>query len=59
MSKESREGIIYKSPDGLSNLSVQLEDETVWLTQKQLVELTRQRNLQSASILKIFTAMKN
>jgi len=39
MSKEKREVIIYKSPDGLSNLSVQLEDETVWLTQKQLVEL--------------------
>lgn len=39
MSKDNREVIIYKSPDGLSNLSVQLEDETVWLTQKQLVEL--------------------
>lgn len=39
MSLENREVIIYKSPDGLSNLSVQLEDETVWLTQKQLLEL--------------------
>ena len=39
MNKENREVIIYKSADGLSNLSVQLEDETVWLTQKQLVEL--------------------
>ncbi len=39
MSKENSEVIIYKSPDGLSKLSVQLEDETVWLTQKQLVEL--------------------
>jgi len=39
MSKENSEVIIYKSPDGLANLSVQLENETVWLTQKQLVEL--------------------
>lgn len=39
MSKENRDVIIYKSPDGLSNLSVQLENETVWLTQKQMVEL--------------------
>ncbi|MGJ1286135.1 virulence RhuM family protein [Sphingobacterium spiritivorum] len=39
MSKESREVIIYKSADGLSELSVHLENEDVWLTQKQLVEL--------------------
>ncbi len=31
--------IIYKSSDGQSNLSVHLENEDVWLTQKQLVEL--------------------
>ncbi len=39
MSKEKREVIIYKSADGLSELSVHLENEDVWLTQKQLVEL--------------------
>ncbi|TRX43155.1 virulence RhuM family protein [Flavobacterium restrictum] len=39
MSDEKREVIIYKAADGLSELSVQLENETVWLTQKQLVEL--------------------
>ncbi len=39
MSNEKREVIIYKAADGLSELSVQLENETVWLTQKQLVEL--------------------
>ncbi len=33
------EVIIYKSDDGESELSVQLENEDVWLTQKQLVEL--------------------
>jgi hypothetical protein len=32
----SREVIIYKSADGLSELSVHLENEDVWLTQKQL-----------------------
>jgi hypothetical protein len=39
MNKETREVIIYKSADGLSNLSVQLEDETVWLTQDQIAAL--------------------
>jgi len=39
MNKENREVIIYKSTDGLSELSVHLENEDVWLTQKQLVEL--------------------
>lgn len=39
MSKEANEIIIYKSPDGRSELSVHLENENVWLTQKQLVEL--------------------
>lgn len=31
--------IIYKSTDGLAEFSVYLENEDVWLTQKQLVEL--------------------
>ena len=31
--------IIYQSEDGQTNIDVLLEDETVWLTQKQLVEL--------------------
>lgn len=31
--------IIYQSEDGSNNLKVKLEDETVWLTQAQLVEL--------------------
>jgi len=35
----SSEIIIYKSDDGLSELSVHLENEDVWLTQKQLTEL--------------------
>jgi hypothetical protein len=39
MDKENREVIIYRSADGLFELSVHLENEDVWLTQKQLVEL--------------------
>ena len=39
MAKENKEVIIYRSDDGLSELSVHLENEDVWLTQKQLVEL--------------------
>lgn len=31
--------ILYTTKDGLTKIDVQLEDETVWLTQKQLVEL--------------------
>lgn len=39
MRKDTREIIIYKSADGASELSVHLDNEDVWLTQKQLVEL--------------------
>lgn len=31
--------ILYTTEDGTTKVSVQLEDETVWLTQKQMVEL--------------------
>ncbi len=30
---------IYESPDGEIRLNVQLEDETVWLTQAQIAQL--------------------
>ena len=33
--------IIYQSDDGLSQIKVKIQDETVWLTQAQLVELYR------------------
>lgn len=39
MKNKNREVIIYKGADGVSELSVHLENEDVWLTQKQLVEL--------------------
>lgn len=31
--------IIYQSEDGLTNIEVKVEDETVWLTQQQMAEL--------------------
>ena len=31
--------VIYKTKDGLTKINVKFEDETVWLTQAQLVEL--------------------
>lgn len=31
--------LIYQSADGLTNVEVRVQDETVWLTQQQLSEL--------------------
>lgn len=31
--------IIYRSPQGNTKIDVRLQDETVWLTQKQIAEL--------------------
>lgn len=31
--------VIYQSEDGLPHIDVKLEDETIWLTQEQLVNL--------------------
>jgi len=35
----SGEIIIYQSDDGLTQIDVKLEDETIWLTQEQIVNL--------------------
>ena len=31
--------IIYQSDNGLTNIEVKVQDETVWLTQQQMAEL--------------------
>ena len=31
--------IVFQTEDGITKINVQLDNETVWLTQKQLVEL--------------------
>ena len=37
--KNSGDVIIYQSEDGATKINVNLQDETVWLSQQQLVEL--------------------
>ena len=37
--KQLGEVIIYQTDEGLTKLEVKMENETVWLTQAQLVEL--------------------
>ena len=39
MDENKSEIIIYQSEDGLTHIDVRIEDDTVWLTQAQLVEL--------------------
>ncbi|MBP3604170.1 MAG: virulence RhuM family protein [Lachnospiraceae bacterium] len=39
MEERYGEILIYQTEDGLTNINVKIEDETVWLTQQQLVEL--------------------
>jgi len=39
MKEEQGQIIIYQSEDGNTHIDVKIEDETVWLTQNQLVEL--------------------
>lgn len=36
---ELGEILIYQTDDGLTNINVKMQEETVWLTQQQLVEL--------------------
>jgi hypothetical protein len=38
--KEDQKILIYQTPDGKTQIDVRLEDETVWLTQTQMAELT-------------------
>jgi hypothetical protein len=33
--------IIYQTEDGLTNIEVKIQDETVWLTQQQMADLFR------------------
>lgn len=39
MEERYGEILIYQTDDGFTNINVKLQDETVWLTQQQLVEL--------------------
>jgi hypothetical protein len=49
------EVVIYQTPDGVSELDVRLENETVWLTQAQMVALfERDQSVISRHINNIF-----
>ena len=37
--KEDQKIVIYQTEDGQTQIDVRLENETVWLTQAQMVEL--------------------
>ena len=39
MEKNLGEIIIYQTDDGLTNINVKMQDETIWLTQQQMAEL--------------------
>ena len=39
MAENLGEIIIYQTDDGLTNINVKIQDETVWLTQQQMAEL--------------------
>jgi len=39
MEKNKSEILIYQTEDGVTKIDVQMEDETVWLTQAQMLEL--------------------
>ena len=39
MNNNDTEIVIYQSEDGRTKVDVRFEDETVWLTQQQLVDL--------------------
>ena len=55
MAKENGEIVIYKSADGLSDLSVHVEEESVWLSLDQMAALfDRDKSTISRHIKKIF-----
>jgi hypothetical protein len=51
--------IIYQNEDSATKIEVRLEDETVWLTQNQIVEIFESSKQILANILKILLKQKN
>lgn len=46
---------IYRTPDGSSEIEVQIDDNTVWLTQQQLIKLfKRDQSVISRHIINVF-----
>ncbi|MEG2081578.1 MAG: cell filamentation protein Fic, partial [Oscillospiraceae bacterium] len=52
---EHGEIIIYQTVDGLTKIDVNMQDETVWLTQEQMADLfQRDRSVISKHIKNVF-----
>ena len=49
MTSEQGELIVYQTEDGQTSVDVRLEEDTVWLSQRQMVELFR-KTKQSISL---------
>jgi hypothetical protein len=55
MNDTNNQIVLYSAPDGSINLDVQLEKDTIWLTQAQMVELfNRDQSVISRHIRNIF-----
>ncbi len=55
MGNEAGDIVIYKSTDGSANVSVRVEDETVWLTIEQMADLfNKSRSTINEHILNIY-----
>ena len=50
---------IYQADDGSTQINVQLEQDTVWLTQAQMAELFGKGRATFTELLKIFLTKKN
>ena len=44
MDPKQSEILIYQTEDGVTKIDVQIDQETVWLTQSQMMELFRHQN---------------
>lgn len=54
-SRPAGEVVVYEAPDGQVRLDVQLDQETVWLTLRQMAELYgRDRSVVSRHVLNVF-----
>ena len=50
---------IYQANDGSTQINVQFEEDTVWLTQAQMAELFGKGRTTFTELLKIFLTKKN
>ena len=51
--------VIYQSDEGKASIDVILQDETVWVTQEQMVAFLVRQNLLLVSILSTFLKKEN